>query len=188
MRLVARDLFAREGGVVGDHETHLRALVDWLCLAQDVREGRYDAGGVSAGWCLAAGWLPSYPETSGTWELTVLIWYRGFWIVQLYDGFFTFKSAGVGLRCDLMTEQYFPIHDQQSTLVSKNKTDGYSADLFSLAPFQWMRAPLRRGDRVWVRARTRMVAYAHGSGSYAELNLAAGQNSITPIALFATPV
>ena len=44
---------------------HLRAAIDWLCRAQDVRDGRADAGGVSAGWSFEDGWLPSYPETSG---------------------------------------------------------------------------------------------------------------------------
>jgi len=47
------------------HEVHLRAAVDWLCRAQDVREGQSDAGGVSAGWSFEDGWLPSYPETTG---------------------------------------------------------------------------------------------------------------------------
>lgn len=48
-----------------DDRTHLVALTDWLCRAQDRREGQRDAGGVSAGWSFEDGWLPSYPETSG---------------------------------------------------------------------------------------------------------------------------
>ena len=47
------------------HAVHLAAAVDWLCRAQDVRDGRPDAGGVSAGWSFEDGWLPSYPETTG---------------------------------------------------------------------------------------------------------------------------
>ena len=47
------------------HEVHLAAAIDWLCRAQDVRDGRADAGGVSAGWSFEDGWLPSYPETTG---------------------------------------------------------------------------------------------------------------------------
>ena len=39
--------------------------IDWLCRAQDVRNGHADAGGVSAGWSFEDGWLPSYPETTG---------------------------------------------------------------------------------------------------------------------------
>lgn len=46
-------------------KTHLHATIDWLCRAQDIRNGRSDAGGVSAGWSFEDGWLPSYPETSG---------------------------------------------------------------------------------------------------------------------------
>ena len=63
-RLIALDL---AGGMEPeyDHLDHLRAVIDWLCRAQDVRDGKADAGGVSAGWSFEDGWLPSYPETSG---------------------------------------------------------------------------------------------------------------------------
>ena len=47
------------------HRVHLAAAIDWLCRAQDVRDGQPDAGGVSAGWSFEDGWLPSYPETTG---------------------------------------------------------------------------------------------------------------------------
>ena len=55
-------------GVRGEakpHVEHLGAAIDWLCRAQDVRDGQPDAGGVSAGWSFEDGWLPSYPETTG---------------------------------------------------------------------------------------------------------------------------
>ncbi len=47
------------------HTVHLAAAIDWLCRAQDVRDGHPDAGGVSAGWSFEDGWLPGYPETTG---------------------------------------------------------------------------------------------------------------------------
>lgn len=47
------------------HRAHLVAAIDWLCRAQDVRNGQPDGGGVSAGWSFEDGWLPSYPETTG---------------------------------------------------------------------------------------------------------------------------
>jgi hypothetical protein len=47
------------------HEVHVRGAIEWLCRAQDVRDGHADAGGVSAGWSFEDGWLPSYPETTG---------------------------------------------------------------------------------------------------------------------------
>ncbi len=52
-------------GVAKTHGEHLAAAIDWLCRAQDVRDGKPDAGGVSAGWSFEDGWLPSYPETTG---------------------------------------------------------------------------------------------------------------------------
>lgn len=45
---------------VRDDETHLRAVMQWLCRAHDNGQG-----GVSIGWSLKTGWLPPYPETSG---------------------------------------------------------------------------------------------------------------------------
>jgi hypothetical protein len=64
-RLIARDLFRRWRQRHYHHISHLRGAIDWLCLAQDVRNDMPDAGGVSAGWSFADGWMPSYPETSG---------------------------------------------------------------------------------------------------------------------------
>ncbi len=63
--LVLQDLAERSERAAHDDKTHLAAALDWLRLAQDVRDGRSDAGGVSAGWCFEDGWLPSYPETTG---------------------------------------------------------------------------------------------------------------------------
>src|ERR1700726_541193 len=63
--LIGSDLVARWRQPVHPHVEHLGAAIDWLCLAQDVRNGMPDAGGVSAGWSFEDGWLPSYPETSG---------------------------------------------------------------------------------------------------------------------------
>jgi len=64
-RLIAADLFKPASESRQEHEVHLRGAIDWLCRAQDVRNGQSDAGGVSAGWSFEDGWLPSYPETTG---------------------------------------------------------------------------------------------------------------------------
>jgi hypothetical protein len=64
-RLIARDVVGRWKQHPFVHADHLRATIDWLCLAQDARDGLPDAGGVAAGWSFEDGWLPSYPETSG---------------------------------------------------------------------------------------------------------------------------
>ena len=64
-RLVIGDLFRRASGPRHEHEVHLQGAIDWLCRAQDVRDGQSDAGGVSAGWSFEDGWLPGYPETTG---------------------------------------------------------------------------------------------------------------------------
>lgn len=64
-KLIAADLSHPAYEPIKDHDTHLRATLAWLCLAQDVRRDRSDAGGVAAGWSFEDGWLPSYPETTG---------------------------------------------------------------------------------------------------------------------------
>lgn len=65
LRLIINDIFSRSSQQEYSHETHLKAAIDWLCLAQDVRNDQPDEGGVSAGWSYEDGWLPSYPETTG---------------------------------------------------------------------------------------------------------------------------
>ena len=64
-RLIAADMLGRAERPARTHREHLVAAIDWLCRAQDIRNGHSDAGGVSAGWSFEDGWLPSYPETSG---------------------------------------------------------------------------------------------------------------------------
>jgi len=64
-RLILADLTQRDGQEQRPHAVHLAAAIDWLCRAQDQREGQPDAGGVSAGWSFEDGWLPAYPETTG---------------------------------------------------------------------------------------------------------------------------
>jgi hypothetical protein len=64
-RLIVWDLFKRASEARQEHGVHLQGAIDWLCRAQDVRNGEADAGGVSAGWSFEDGWLPSYPETTG---------------------------------------------------------------------------------------------------------------------------
>ncbi len=65
LRLIIQDVMSMSSQPERDHITHLRAAIDWLCVAQDARDGKPDAGGVSAGWSFEDGWLPSYPETTG---------------------------------------------------------------------------------------------------------------------------
>ncbi len=65
LRLIMRDFRRTPPQPAREHREHLRAAIDWLCRAQDVRNGKADSGGVSAGWSFEDGWLPSYPETSG---------------------------------------------------------------------------------------------------------------------------
>jgi hypothetical protein len=64
-RLIGRDLLGLRDRRVRSHRVHLERAIDWLCRAQDVRDGKPDQGGVAAGWSFEDGWLPSYPETSG---------------------------------------------------------------------------------------------------------------------------
>lgn len=64
-RMIADDLLRPAAQPERAHAEHLAAVLGWLERAQDRRNGMPDAGGVSAGWSFADGWLPSYPETSG---------------------------------------------------------------------------------------------------------------------------
>ncbi len=65
LRLVLEEFSTARRQPVRDHRAHLEGAIAWLKRAQDVRDGRHDAGGVSAGWSFEDGWLPSYPETTG---------------------------------------------------------------------------------------------------------------------------
>ncbi len=64
-RLIAADLAGISRQPAHAHEVHLKALLAWLCRAQDRRNGQFDEGSVAAGWSFEDGWLQGYPETSG---------------------------------------------------------------------------------------------------------------------------
>ncbi|NOQ14485.1 MAG: hypothetical protein GQ583_08440 [Methyloprofundus sp.] len=64
IQLILSDLI-KPNQAIHDHDTHLKAAINWLCRAQDIRDNERDNGGVSAGWSFEDNWLPSYPETSG---------------------------------------------------------------------------------------------------------------------------
>ena len=65
LRLMLDDLGALRNEAASDHLPHMNAALDWLCHAQDIRQGLADAGSVSAGWSFEDAWLPGYPETTG---------------------------------------------------------------------------------------------------------------------------
>ena len=65
MRLVLDEFSKTRRQPLFEHRVHLQATLAWLKRAQDERDGKPDAGGVSAGWSFEDGWLPSYPETTG---------------------------------------------------------------------------------------------------------------------------
>jgi len=57
---IVEDRFSLNGTVFTNRE-HLKAVINWLCFAQDIS----GTGGVSIGYSLEKGWLPAYPETTG---------------------------------------------------------------------------------------------------------------------------
>jgi rhamnogalacturonyl hydrolase YesR len=60
LNTLCRDLFGASFNPI-DSDKHLTAAMRWLTAAQNANRD----GGVSAGYSLRWGWLPSYPETTG---------------------------------------------------------------------------------------------------------------------------
>ncbi len=59
-KLILKD-FLKINNRIYSNDFHIRKVIDWLVLAQNITKN----GGVSKGYNLFGGWLPSYPETSG---------------------------------------------------------------------------------------------------------------------------
>lgn len=60
LQLSLRD-FLKLKNKIYSNEFHIKKAIDWLIFAQKITKD----GGVSAGYNLFSGWLPSFPETSG---------------------------------------------------------------------------------------------------------------------------
>lgn len=59
-KLILKD-FLKINNRLNSNDFHIKKGIDWLVLAQNLTKN----GGVSKGYNLFSGWLPSYPETSG---------------------------------------------------------------------------------------------------------------------------
>lgn len=126
-------------------------------------------------------WFQFVPDETAIWELTALISYSGFWIMRADDGYFSCKYSGLRLETSLYVYQYFLMGPERLVLLDKKDSHVQRHELFDETPFQWTTVSLKAGDPVWVLARIEMVAFAHGSGSYAEINFSDGSaNFIRP--------
>jgi len=76
--LLIKDLYLIRNGVknirniVNNNAEHLKAVFEWLCLAQDINHD----GGVAGLYRLDTGWTASYPETTGYIIPTFFNYYR----------------------------------------------------------------------------------------------------------------
>jgi hypothetical protein len=75
-KLILRDLY-RLNYQIFSNEHHIKKAINWLVYAQKINKD----GGISEGYDLIYGWLPSYPETSG------------YIIPTLFDYYFISKNA-----------------------------------------------------------------------------------------------
>lgn len=125
------------------------------------------------------------PAVTGTYGMTAVLAFHGFYVLRCDDSWWNCRDAGVRLTVQMNAHQYtdngwkdFP------ALLDIEKDNTEEVTNFDRTFFLDYTAELRAGDPVIVTAKGVVQAYAHGGGAYAELNFADGTaNYVYPLFL-----
>ena len=125
------------------------------------------------------------PTETGTYEMTAVLAFHGFYVLRCDDSWWNCRDAGVRLTAQMNANQYFEIGWRGfPALLDVEKDNTEEVTNFDRTFFLDYTTPLRGGDPVMVTAKGVVQAYAHGGGAYAELNFADGAaNYIQPLFL-----
>jgi hypothetical protein len=125
------------------------------------------------------------PASTGTYEMTAVLGFHGFYVLVSDDSWWNCRFAYVRLTAQMNVHQYvdsgwkdFP------PLLQVEKQNAQEVDNFDRTFFLDYTAALRVGDPVVVTVKGVVEAFSHGGGTYAELNFADGTaNYIEPLLL-----
>jgi hypothetical protein len=133
-------------------------------------------------------WFTFVPDRTGPWYMRASVSLHGFYALVSNDTFWTCKSAEVHVSAGIDAEQYEVWRGRHWVPVLDIEYDNVNRfALFDRLPVIEMTTPVRAGDPVWVLANVTISAFAKGSGAYAEVNLADGNNYVEPVVLIAYP-
>jgi hypothetical protein len=125
------------------------------------------------------------PATTGTYEMTGILGFHGFYLLRADDGFFSCRSAEVSLTVDMNVHQYvdagwktFP------KFLDRVEQNVNEISNFDRTGFFDYTTPLRAGDPVVVTLRGHVFSGSWGGYTHAELNFADGNaNYVEPLFL-----
>ena len=123
-------------------------------------------------------WFVFTPRNAGTYSMSALQPFNGFYIVKADDGLFTSKEARAIISNTIQAYQYFwhaPSNFRLFFLEDDNIDTYGRVDIVYSRP---CRAFFTGGDPAFVLVTQRLICYARGSGSYAELNFSDGEANV----------
>jgi hypothetical protein len=125
------------------------------------------------------------PAETGSYEMTAVLAFHGFYVLRSDDSWWNCRDAGVRLTVQSNVHQNSDIGWKDfPTLLDVEKDNTEEVTNFDRTFFLDYTAQLRGGEPVIVTAKGVVQAYAHGAGAYAELNFADGSaNYISPLFL-----
>ncbi len=118
-------------------------------------------------------WFTYVPTTNRNYAHTIYVPFQGFYIVYADDGFWDCKDAHVRIDLSAVGYQYnykatgsTNVFDRSGSNINVNdRFDGWRTMYYS---------DLLGADRAYLRVSASFYVYAHGGGSYAELNFSDG--------------
>ena len=125
------------------------------------------------------------PAETGTYEMTAVLAFHGFYVLRCDDSWWNCRDAGVRLTAQTNVHQYTDIGWKDfPALLDVEKDNTEEVTNFDRTFFLDYTTQLRAGEPVIVTAKGIVQAYAHGGGAYAELNFADGTaNYVYPLFL-----
>jgi hypothetical protein len=125
------------------------------------------------------------PAETGTYEMTAVLAFHGFYVLRCDDSWWNCRDASVNLTVQMNAHQYDDIGWKGfPALLDVENDNTEQVTNFDRTFFLDYTAELRAGDPVIVTAQGTVKASAHGGGAYAELNFADGTaNYVWPLFL-----
>ena len=133
-------------------------------------------------------WFHFVPDRTGRWDFSAIAAFHGFYILRSNDSWYNCRYAWVKLSATIKVYQYSWQNPRNYTLFYKKETNNDYIKFFDSTEWIDTSALLRAGDNTWILLSITVDAMSEGTGTWAELNFAAGEaNYIWPLFVAAYP-
>ncbi len=119
-------------------------------------------------------WFSFTPSGNKFYSIIPFVKFRGFYLTKANDKWYNCKHARGRVQIKVNAYQYNWKGEEVRTVLDSSGGNISVNHRFDTTRHVYYTALLGGGDKVWIRVRVALYAYAKGGGSYSELNFATG--------------